>query len=483
MVKPNFSKEDLKIYSVKHLVKILNVIRNEGLNISGKFYAWQLKDITFENKRYKKIEIPKKSRGKRELYIPDITLGFIQYCISILLSYYYKPNKNCFGYVKGRSIVDNASKHIGKDVIVNIDLKDFFGSIDIYKIQDKLTDFPFNFSEEVAELLSQLVTVKSDKKYLNPYGEIVNRTFLPQGSPCSPIISNIVADNLDFRLSRLSLKCGFTYSRYVDDLTFSFNTSFIHEWYNYEDYYGLINLIKDIIRDEQFEINERKTRTSYSNQRHEVTGLIVNKKVNIKRSYIKNIRTILHNWEKDGYGNASMLYFLKSKKCKNSFPNLENSVSGMLSYIKMVKGEEDSTYLKLYDRFIKLCVRDKESLNLSSEIDNIIHNKSNENDFIPEKLKIGSEYCLNYIIKSCKPFSEDWINAVKKAQICERKFAEWEVHFTMQRGYKKISKYFLLGVYSIAKLRIGDLIDPQKALLLTVYHKNKNIELKFVEIL
>lgn len=475
MQKPHFSNKELKISTVRHFVKLLNVIRNDGLNISGKFYGWKLSNITLENHRYKKIQIPKKSGGKRELHIPDKTLSFIQYCISILLSYYYKPNKNCFGYIQGKSIKDNASIHVGKDVIVNIDLKDFFGSIDAYKIQDRLTRYPFRFSKEVAELISQLVTTKTEDHCFNPIGEIVNHTFLPQGSPCSPIISNIVADSLDFRLSRLSQKYGFTYSRYVDDLTFSFNKNLIPEWFGYDYDYGFKLLIYDIIQEEGFDINRRKTRISYKNQKHEVTGLTVNKKVNIKRSYIKNLRTILHNWEKDGYGNANMEYFLKSKNCEKFFPNLENSVSGMLSFIKMVKGADDSTYLKLMDRFQNLCNRDREILKLSAEIDARVRENSKDKGIDTSKFKIGSLYHKEWRIKDCKPFSEDWINACEEAQIEDMGYGAIAVLFSMKRGDKIIYTELALG--EECRLRDGDFIDIKKAVLLTLSHpKYRDVE-------
>ena len=468
MQKPQFSNKELKIYTVRHLVKLLNSIRNDGLNILGEFYPWKLSDITLESHRYRKIQIPKKSGGKRELHIPDKTLSFIQYCISILLSYYYKPNKNCFGYVPGKSIKDNASKHVGKDVIVNIDLKDFFGSIDAYKIQDRLTRYPFSFSKEVAELISQIVTTKTEEECFNPIGEIVNRTFLPQGSPCSPIISNIVADSLDFRLSRLSQKYGFTYSRYVDDLTFSFNKNLIPEWFGYDYDYGFKLLIYDIIQEEGFEINRRKTRISYKNQKHEVTGLTVNKKVNIKRSYIKKLRTILHNWEKDGYGKANMEYFLKSKNCEKFFPNLGNSVSGMLSFIKMVKGAEDSTYIKLKDRFQKLCIRDREILKLSAEIDVKVRKNSRDKGIDTSKFKIGSLYHKEWRIKDCKTFSEDWINAFEEAEVYDMSYGMMEVRFSMKRGDKITYTDLALGEES--SLREGDFIDIKNAVLLTLSH-------------
>ena len=298
---------------------------------------------------YANFNIPKKHGGYRYISNPIHPLKIIQSSIASFFEIVYKPNDNAFGFIKKRSIVDNAIKHVGKDVVVNIDLKDFFNSIDYGKVIEKLIRQPYYFHYNVAKLIADLITVKADGK----------GRFLPQGTPSSPIFTNLIADLLDIRLSKLAEKHNMTYSRYADDITFSFNYSvYLLKWKKNRI---LKRVVFDIIESEGFTINKRKTRFAFKYNRQEVTGLTVNEKVNVKRSYIKNLRTELHNWEKDGYIRASYKFFKNYEQKKNAkdLPPMERVIMGKLSYVKMVKGKEDSTYNKLRERFYFLYNRDK----------------------------------------------------------------------------------------------------------------------------
>ena len=130
---------------------------------------------------------------------------------------------------------------------------------------------PYYFSYKAAKFISDLVTV------IMPNGV----RCLPQGSPSSPIITNIVADHLDVRLSKLAQKYNVQYSRYADDITFSSVNPvlFKRKWVTSKKK-GLRGLIEFIIQEEGFEINNKKSRISLPGQQHEVTGLVVNDKVN-----------------------------------------------------------------------------------------------------------------------------------------------------------------------------------------------------------
>ena len=165
---------------------------------------------------------------------------------------------------------------------------------------------------------------------------------------------------MDFRLRSYCSKHNITYSRYADDLTFSFSNKILDKWRIY------LYFIKKIIISEGFVINEKKSHLSLKRQRHSITGIIANQKANLPRKKIKKLRTILHNWEVDGYVIASnkflMNYLRDPKNLTKQNIKMENIVNGYLSFLKMVKGNNDSTYLKLSQRFKMLLIRDEKHL-------------------------------------------------------------------------------------------------------------------------
>src|SRR5689334_3298786 len=126
------------------------------------------------------------------------------------------------------------------------------------------------------------------------------KSSLPQGSPCSPVISNLIGHVLDVRLVRLAAKNGCRYSRYADDLTFStskptFPSSIavcldpqMHIW-------APGKALSKLILHSGFDINHDKTRMQYRNSRQEVTGLTVNRKVNVRRTYRRRVRVMTHH--------------------------------------------------------------------------------------------------------------------------------------------------------------------------------------------
>lgn len=342
------------LFSEKSIVHALNRIRRgDDRLFHGFFKLKTLKNISDGN-HYRIFYLPKKHCGKRRISVPEKELKYIQTCLSEFLNEIYVPNEYTYGFIRGKSIVDNAKQHINKDIILNIDLKDFFDSISYDRIIENLMRFPYLFSYKAAKLITDLTTVNTGD------GNFV----LPQGAPSSPIMTNIITYNLDLRLSGFAKKHNMTYTRYADDITFSFNRSLLRGWRGHGlDYkYGIYEIIiNSIIRNEGFEINERKTRISFVNQRHEVTGLVVNEIVNVKREYIKKLRTELHNWEKDGYivSSYKFLNHYESSHPKRKLTKMENVIYGKLSFIKMVKGKDDSTYQKLRKRYEDLCFRDK----------------------------------------------------------------------------------------------------------------------------
>lgn len=271
----------------------------------------------------------------------------------------------------------------------NIDLEDFFTSIHQARIWKKLQLPPFNLKDtkiEIANLLSGLVCFKGNDK-----------SYLPQGAPTSPILSNIICERLDRRLLGVAKRFNVKYSRYADDLTFSSNHNV------FQDKSDFIIEIKRIITNENFKINEKKTRLQKRGYRQEVTGITVNDKLNVKRRFIQELRFDIYLIERYGFEKATELYINRYKNFLSPSKTLSKIIAGKLDYLKMVKGYDDSTYLKLKHRF-KICLNpsiDKntqENENTSLLDNNKYRTKLNVHK--PNELvKILSSFSRNNILK------------------------------------------------------------------------------------
>ncbi|MCO6497695.1 MAG: RNA-directed DNA polymerase [Chitinophagaceae bacterium] len=314
----------------------------------------QLKSLTYYanpvlcKKRYQTFTIKKKSGGERTINAPVKGLKSILRSLNFVLQCMYEAHEAATGFVLEKSIVDNAKKHVGHHYVLNMDLKDFFHTFDRNRVKMGFMSEPFNLKgekEPLAFLLASLCT--------HPFeidGEV--KTVLPQGSPTSPTLTNILCKKLDRRLTGLAKRFGATYTRYADDITFSSP----HNIYTDEEFNKELKRI--IEEDQKLVINPKKTRLQKTGYRQEVTGLIVNDKVNIRRRYVKQIRIWLYYWEKYGYEKAEQIfkrdYIADKGHVKNVNAHLVNVLDGKLEFLKMVKGENGNTYPQLKKRFDKL---------------------------------------------------------------------------------------------------------------------------------
>ena len=314
--------------------------------------------------RYRQFHIKKKNGGERTIAAPCKGLKEIQYCLNIIFQALYTPHKNAYGFVPDKSIVDNAKNHIGNTYIYNIDLKDFFPSIDQARIWGRLQYPPFNLNKEndkiqIANMIASLCCNEMEVERLNEFGnwEKIMKNVLPQGAPTSPALTNIICERLDFLLSAVAKRFGLRYSRYADDITFSS----MHNVYQKNGKFT--KEIERIINEQGFSIKQSKTRLQKTGYRQEVTGLIVSDRVNVQQRYIKQLRKWLYYWETYGY-EKTYDYFLPKYRddkghTKNINPNMVNVLSGKLEYLKMVKGSNNSTYLKLKERWERLISQTK----------------------------------------------------------------------------------------------------------------------------
>lgn len=350
-----------KMSDREDLLNLLNLIKHDFGSVAGKFYPFTMKQLLYycnpnhTHHRYRSFRIKKKSGGFRQITAPrNQTFMLILQAVNELLKAIYTPSDYANGFVDGKSIVDNASVHKGQRFVFNIDLKDFFPSIVQARVWGRLQVKPFDFPKSIANLIAGLCAMKKIEE--DEKGQKKATYVLPQGAPTSPIITNMICDKLDHRLAGLAKRFGVHYSRYADDITFSS----MHNVYGEKDKFR--EELARIITGQGFVINEAKTRLQKLGNRQEVTGIIVSEKLNVSREYVRDIRNILYIWDRYGFTAAMSKFIPRYKEqkghVKKGVPDIQSVIEGKLLYLKMVKGENDSVYLKLQGKFSRIIERD-----------------------------------------------------------------------------------------------------------------------------
>lgn len=333
-----------KLQSIK-TVKELSALLNYNYQKELSFALYRMSNAN----KYKVFIINKKNGGERIISAPNGFILEIQRRLLPFLEEIYSPPPYVHGYVKGRSIATNAKKHVGKRYVVNIDLKDFFPSINFNRISRILQSSKYNLTKEIATAIAQISCF--DGK-------------LPVGAATSGILSNIVCSPLDKRLFALAKQYRLTYSRYADDITFSctnpinlrkaFGIS-LDGAYIERSIEALSPEFKKIFEDSWFEINEKKIWITTKYARQTVTGLVVNKKINVKRTYFRNLKATVSSIENHGYENAQKFY---QEKYKNGEKSLKKSLLGKLSFLGHSLNY-NSKYTRIANRVQKIFPHEK----------------------------------------------------------------------------------------------------------------------------
>ncbi|AXF86282.1 hypothetical protein DTO96_102028 [Ephemeroptericola cinctiostellae] len=323
------------------------------LGYEPKKLSYLLYILPKEKPLYNQFSIKKRSGGERVISAPCEELKELQKRLLNLLdkcsqeinaSKSKNHNSISHGFKKRHSIVTNAVKHKNKQYVFNIDLENFFGTINFQRVCGFFVKSrEFQLHSKIAEIIALISCHQGS---------------LPQGAATSPIISNLITHILDVRLVKFSTKIGVFYSRYADDLTFSTNKKNFpieaalksielkHQWIIGKD-------LNEIINRSGFKVNSSKTRMQYKNSRQEVTGLIVNKKINTKREYKQKVRAmvhaLVHRGEFNIFESDSGMYV------KGSL----NQLRGMLSFIESInprdgcsKANEKMIGRDIYHKFL-----------------------------------------------------------------------------------------------------------------------------------
>ncbi|HFR3333245.1 TPA: retron Ec67 family RNA-directed DNA polymerase/endonuclease [Streptococcus suis] len=258
------------------------------IGVPYKYLTYLLYNQRIEN-LYIAFEIPKKSGGVRIINSPEDRLKKILKKIMrkleermVFLEQEGKiSSKVAHGFIKSKNIITNASSHHNRKIVLNVDIENFFPSFHFGRVKGFFEKNKyFKVPKEVAVFIAQLTCYNGS---------------LPQGSPCSPIITNLICQILDFRIIELAQKYNLKYTRYADDMTFSTNDmQFV------DTYIRFVEELGDLLTRSGFSLNDEKTHIQFQREKQTVTGLTVNKKVNVSRHFYKNTRAMVNTLYKKG---------------------------------------------------------------------------------------------------------------------------------------------------------------------------------------
>jgi len=214
---------------------------------------------------YRTYSIRKKNGKLRTITAPN---SYLKYCQREIMDYLNTVplSDSAHGFIEGRSIVSNAINHVNKRYVLNIDLKDFFPSVTRDRVENLFEEL--NMPKECVDV-------------------VLLNDVLPQGSPCSPVISNLICRDMDKDMEEYALSLNLSYSRYADDMTFSGDN--INR--------DVINHIYSIVRKHKLIVNKEKTVVLGRHKRQLVTGLVVNEKVSIPKETRKRVRAMMHQFD------------------------------------------------------------------------------------------------------------------------------------------------------------------------------------------
>lgn len=302
--------------------------------------------------KYRKFDIPKRGGGVRQIWAPDPRLRDLQRRLANILyscreEIDRRDNRRSLshGFRKKHSIITNALPHRRRRYVLNLDIQNFFPSFNFGRVRGFfLRNRNFALTDKIATLIAQIACFENT---------------LPQGSPCSPVIADLISHLMDVRLAQLAKQHQLTYSRYADDLTFSTSrkdfpplvatmiTQSSPEW-------ELGSELLSRIAKAGLVVNPAKTRMQVRTTQQLVTGLTVNAKVNIRAEYYRYARSMCHTLFKSG---------VYHKPDDGEIVTSLNMLEGMLSHIHLVKNTVDgrnelekiakaTAFRKLYGKFL-----------------------------------------------------------------------------------------------------------------------------------
>lgn len=296
--------------------------------------------ITFDN--YYRFDIPKKSGGTRHIAAPKTQLKAAQRQILEQILQNVEISGQAHGFIKSRSVLTSAKTHnTSPGLLINIDLENFFPTITFERVRGLYQSF--GYSGYISSLLAMICTycermpleIKGEIKYIKTSDRI-----LPQGSPASPMITNIICRSMDKRINGLCKKYGITYTRYADDMSFSYTGDTSNFAIG-----RFLNSINTIIEAEGFHMKKEKTHILRKNNRQYITGIVINnEEIGVPKKWVKILKASIHNAQK----------LKDSGGCVSSHTIQE--ISGKIAWLKSVNAKRYQKIIRQGTQLLKSLV-------------------------------------------------------------------------------------------------------------------------------
>lgn len=286
---------------------------------------------------YRRWHVPKRDGTQRLISAPKKDLKAAQRWIMREVTEHLPVHGAAHGFLTGRSILTNARVHAGARIVVKMDIKGFYPTVTWRRVKGLLRRA--GVGEQLATLMALLAT-ESPREEIVTHGKTyfvaTGPRSLPQGAPTSPSITNALCLRLDARLSGLARKLGCRYTRYADDMTFS--------WHGdaKSDVGNLLHAVMSIVKAEGFAIHPNKTRVMRSGARQSVTGLIVNQApadrpiARVPRKRIRDLESAIYNREKGRPGKGETL----------------EQLEGLAAFVMMTDREKGAALMARLDKLI-----------------------------------------------------------------------------------------------------------------------------------
>lgn len=304
---------------------------------------WQRRSAA-RHRHYRVEWLPKRHGGWRLLEVPLPHLMAVQRRLQRALLGGVPVHEAAHGFVRGRSVRQHAALHAGQAVLVQFDLRDFFGSVHAGRVHAIFATLGYH--HEVARALTALCTAATPEPWLQrartagalgwEAAQRLRAAHLPQGAPTSPALANLAAFGLDLRLAALAEAHGARYSRYADDLAFSGGPALRA---------GLSRLRRDvaaIVAAEGFWLNSAKTRVRTQAQRQLVCGLVVNQQPHAPRQAFDRLRAQLHDCVLHGPAAAN----------RAGHAHWRAHLQGQLSWLRQLDPDKARRLERLWDRIV-----------------------------------------------------------------------------------------------------------------------------------
>jgi RNA-directed DNA polymerase len=311
--------------------------------------GWERSVADEQLRNYRYRTVPRAAGMPRVIEAPKARLKEIQRWVLREILDHVPVHSDAHGFTRGRSVISHANHHVGRPVLLALDLRDFFASISAGRVYG--TFRTIGYAPSIAYVLTGLCTNVVPQTVWQVVsgtaGEDARRDgsrfwlgrqlatpHLPQGAPTSPALANLAAFGLDRRLSGLARSLELSYSRYADDLTFSGSTRLRR------DRRGIEGLVAEIARDEGFAVNADKTALRTRGSRQTVCGIVVNDHPNVPRVEYDRLRALLHNAARDGSGAHN----------RGGVPDFEAHVRGQIAWMSAVNPVRGEKLRRMFER-------------------------------------------------------------------------------------------------------------------------------------